>query len=262
MSHHERDFITSPSSPDRALLAALRRLARPANRKPRPVPAAEQNALIAAGWALTEPQTGAIRLTGIGRTVLRRALSDGGVNLAPVAGPEPLAPDQSARTASAASSVLRWLRQRRDRNGQPLLTEVQLDAGERLAADFVRGQMMPRVTADWSQTGGSTPRRRGVPGLGVEMREGTSAAQERFRAGLAAVEPEFADLLINVCCFDARIEDIEKSMGWPQRSAKILLQLALNQLARHYGMIARGPAAGTIRHTGSDGYRPTFDAWS
>jgi DNA-directed RNA polymerase specialized sigma24 family protein len=264
MSNHLRDFRASKDQlTDAAVLAALRRLSRPVHRAGRPVTIVEQRAIIAAGWAVIEPQTGTVRLTAAGRTILRRALSDGGLQ-GFTATLKHVAQDRGARSGAlpSGSSVLRWLRQRKDRNGLALLTEVQAEAGERLAADFVRGQMMPRVTADWSLAGGNSPRRRGVPGHGVEMREGTSAAQDRFRAAVAAVEPEFADLLINVCCFDQRIDDIEKAMAWPQRSAKLLLHLALNQLARHYGMIARAPNESTIRHSGSDDYRPTLDTWS
>lgn len=258
---HNADVSTAQIL-DAAMLTALRRLARPPNRLSPPVSGAHQRAIAAAGWVVADRETGAVRLTVAGRTVLRRALSDGGMAKATVA---TAVPRPSVGTAAApgslpsSSTVLRWLRQRRDRNGQPLLTELQVEAGERLAADFVRGQMTPRVTADWSPTSGGAPRRRGVPGHGVELREATAAAQDRFRAGLAAVEPEFADLLINVCCFDARIEDVEKAMNWPQRSAKILLQLALNQLARHYGLMRRGGPTATIRHAGCDDYRPGFE---
>ena len=257
---HNADVSTAQVL-DAAMLTALRRLARPSNREGPPVSDAHRRAIAAAGWVVADRETGAFRLTAAGRAVLRRALSDGGMAKATVAKAVP-ATAAAPGNLPSSSTVLRWLRQRRDRNGQPLLTELQVEAGERLAADFVRGHMTPRVTADWSPTSGGAPRRRGVPGHGVELREATAAAQDRFRAGLAAVEPEFADLLINVCCFDARIEDVEKAMNWPQRSAKILLQLALNQLARHYGLMRRvGPTA-TIRHAGCDDYRPGFDARS
>ena len=246
---------------DSATLTALRRLARSQNRLAPSVSDAHRRAITAAGWVVTDRETGVLRLTGAGRAVLRRALSDGGMAKAAVATALPGAAAAPGNVPSS-SSVLRWLRRRRDGNGQPLLTALQVEAGERLAADFVRGQMTPRVTAHWSPTSGGAPRRRGVPGHGVEFPAATAAAQDRFRAALAAVEPEFADLLINVCCFDARIEDVEKAMNWPQRSAKILLQLALNQLARHYGLMRRGGPTATIRHVGCDDYRPGFEARS
>ena len=55
----------------------------------------------------------------------------------------------------------------------------------------------------------------------------------------------------------------ERAAGWPQRSAKIVLQLALTALARHYGL-ERAPQPETgarkVRHWGSDDYRPLFEA--
>ena len=59
----------------------------------------------------------------------------------------------------------------------------------------------------------------------------------------------------------ASLESRRQAQGWPLRSAKVVLQLALQSLARHYGL-ASGPAAGhgrpQIRHWGADGYRPAL----
>jgi hypothetical protein len=57
------------------------------------------------------------------------------------------------------------------------------------------------------------------------------------------------------------LEDLERAAGWPQRSAKIVLQLALTRLARHYGLEREIPSreAGIVRHWGSEDYRPHFD---
>ena len=69
-------------------------------------------------------------------------------------------------------------------------------------------------------------------------------------------------MLIDVCCHLKGLETAERAAGWPQRSGKIVLQLALTSLARHYGL-EKPPAAaansGSVRHWGGEGYRPLFE---
>ncbi len=160
-----------------------------------------------------------------------------------------------------AESPIAWLFSRRDGDGQPLISEAQFNAGEKLRADFWFAQMSPRVTQSWSATATGGGGRRGAPGAGVEMADNIAAAGERVRRALAAVGPEHAGILIDVCCHLKGLENVERNAGWPKRSAKIVLGIALAALARHYGLGHRdcAPRVAPVRHWGADDYRPTIN---
>jgi hypothetical protein len=133
-----------------------------------------------------------------------------------------------------SESPLAWYARRKGRDGRPLIGPAQFLAGERLRADFTRAQMTPRVTSSWEAP---TSRGSGGDGRGAgEMTDLIVAASQRVARAMAACGPEFAGLLMDVCCFLRGLEDIERERGWPQRSAKIVLQLGLDRLARHYGL--------------------------
>jgi hypothetical protein len=162
-----------------------------------------------------------------------------------------------------AESPLGWLRSRKDRQGRPLITDHQYAAGERLRADYWFAQLSPRVTANWSALAPADRSRRAAPAHGVSLRDDVVAAKERVRRALTEVGPELSGVLIDVCCELKGIEVAEKSKGWPKRAGKVVLQIALDRLARHYGL---GPGEGSgrragIRHWGDEDYRPTLDAW-
>lgn len=142
-------------------------------------------------------------------------------------------------TIDDGESPLAWLARRKGRDGQAMISPAQFIAGERLRADFTRAQMMPRVTSSWEAP---TGRRRGA-GFGGGVADAVIGARQSVRAALDACGPEFSGLLLDVCCFLRGLEDVEHSRGWPSRSAKIVLQLALDRLARHYGVSDRAVGA-------------------
>jgi hypothetical protein len=95
-----------------------------------------------------------------------------------------------------------------------------------------------------------------------EARDRAFLARSRLDRALMAVGPDFADILVDVCCLGTGLEQIERRAGWPNRSAKLVVQLALNALARHYGLLPpatprTAPFAPTAaRHWGTADYRP------
>jgi hypothetical protein len=170
---------------------------------------------------------------------------------------------QAAATFNDAESPIAWLRRRKDRDGEPMLSQVQFDAGERLRADFWFAQMTPRTTMNWSALAPIQRRRSAGAPLRADagMQDNAVAAAERVRRALAAVGPELAGVLVDVCCHLKGLEVAERAAGWPQRSGKIVLQLALSALARHYGLVLGTPngRAPAIKHWGSGDYRPHFE---
>jgi Domain of unknown function (DUF6456) len=149
-------------------------------------------------------------------------------------------------TVDEAESPLAWLARRRGRNGRALIETHQLQAGERLRADFTHANLMPRTTSNWTSPVASD--RRGSA-RNASFTETMIAARQRVHLALEAAGPEFSGLLVDVCCFLRRLEEIERERTWPARSAKVVLQLALDRLARHYGYggEARGLARAPVR---------------
>src|SRR4051794_8456310 len=145
-----------------------------------------------------------------------------------------------------SESPLAWLARRKGRDGRALISPKQFIAGEKLRADFTRGQLSPRVTSDWSAAAGRSRKQGGGAG---EMTDLIVASRQRVRLAMQACGPEFSGLLMDVCCFLRGLEEVERERGWPLRSAKIVLQLALDRLARHYGLRdeARGETSARVR---------------
>jgi hypothetical protein len=156
-----------------------------------------------------------------------------------VAGPD----GPIAVTVDESESPLMWLARRKGRDGRPLIEPVQLQAGERLRAEFTGAQLMPRITANWSAP--VADGRRGASP--ANFTETVIAARQRVRQALDAVGPEFSGLLLDVCCFLKGLADVERERNWPPRSAKVVLQLGLDRLARHYGLRAQARGRPRVR---------------
>ena len=60
-------------------------------------------------------------------------------------------------------------------------------------------------------------------------------AHRRFHAAVEHVGPGLADICWRVICAGEGISGAEKALGWPSRSGKLVLTLALDRLARFYG---------------------------
>lgn len=202
-------------------------------------------------------------LSGAGRAALKRALARNEPfreqHEERALKPMKIAGIERTVAVNDAESPLAWLRKRHGKDGKPLIGEQQYQAGERLRADFTKAQLEPRVTANWNAIGASRQQKLGA---GVQnLNDSALAARMRVEKALIAVGPELANILLDVCCFLKGIEDAERNNTLPQRSGKIVLKLALNALARHYGLLredSRQPARRALEHWGSPDYRPSL----
>jgi hypothetical protein len=165
-----------------------------------------------------------------------------------------------ATFANDAESPLAWLARRKGPDGRPFISPTQLAAGERLRADFTRAGLTPRMTANWSAPI-AQGRRGGSGESAAAFTDLVIAAKERLARTLDPAGPEFAGLLLDVCCFLKGLETVERERRWPPRTARIVLTLALDRLARHYGieLEARGPSHARTRSWQAEGARPTMD---
>ena len=127
-------------------------------------------------------------------------------------------------TINVRESTLGWLRAR------ALVTARQFEAGERLRADYELAALAPRVTMRWS------PRIDGGGGEGLDPALMHIAAKQRFDGAVTAVGPGLNDILWRVICAGERMARAEKALGWPTRAGRIVLTLALDRLAAHYGI--------------------------
>ena len=129
-------------------------------------------------------------------------------------------------TVNAAESPLGWLFAR------GLVSQRQLDAGERLRVDWERAQLAPRVTMSWD----SAPVSRGRGGSAPEpdLSGAQIDARRRFDAAIASAGSGLSDILWRVVCAGEGMREAESALGWPARAGKLVLTLALDRIADFY----------------------------
>lgn len=141
-----------------------------------------------------------------------------------------------------AESPLSVLGRKRDKDGVAYLPAELIEAGERLREDFELAQMGPRVAQNWDRflTAGG----RGQMLAGAGQAEGPQDARARVAKAMEALGPGLSDIVFRICCFLEGLETAEKRLGWSARSGKVVLKIALERLAQHYGLRAaeaKGP---------------------
>jgi hypothetical protein len=131
-------------------------------------------------------------------------------------------------TVNMAESPLGWLRSRGHVDAR------QYDAGEQLRVDWEMAQLAPAVTMRWDAA--RTARAPGSSEGRLDPTQTQVAAKKRFDAAVAAVGPGLGDILWRIVCAGEGMREAEAALGWPARAGKLVLGLALDRLADHYGM--------------------------
>lgn len=133
-------------------------------------------------------------------------------------------------------SPLLWLHRRPGRDGRPQISDSQFAAGERFRADLTRAAMLPRTTMNWEAVA-APEERGGQPRDPSTASDVAVAARQRVRHACDRLGPELSGLAMDVCGFLKGLDAVERERGWPARSAKVVLRVALDQLAEHYGIV-------------------------
>ncbi|MEM7779780.1 MAG: DUF6456 domain-containing protein [Pseudomonadota bacterium] len=135
-------------------------------------------------------------------------------------------PKRRSATVNLGESPIAWLHSRGH------LSDRLFDAGEALRSDYERAQLSPSITMRWDPVRIKTGRYGGDQYLTPSERQ--IAAKQRFDGALKEAGKGLEDVLWRVVCAGESLPDAEKSLGWPVRSGKLVLKLALERVADFY----------------------------
>ncbi len=148
---------------------------------------------------------------------------------------------------------LLWLARRKDAAGRPLLESHHVAAGERLRQEYEVACMQPNITSSWNPAlvAADRGRLKSGPRDPFPFAERVMLARQRVQRALESIGPELADVVTTVCCLGHGLEAAERALNWPRRSARLVLRIALERLAEHYGLKPRqADAPGWLRTLG------------
>ena len=152
------------------------------------------------------------------RQLVERELTSEG----PLAGGSPKGKRRTV-TVNLGESPIAWLHARGH------LDDRLFDAGERLRCDYERAQLAPSITMRWDPV-----RVDGGGGDAMTPTERQIAAKARFDGAMLEAGNGLADVLWRVVCGCESLPEAEKGLGWPARSGKLVLKLALDRVAGFY----------------------------
>lgn len=126
-------------------------------------------------------------------------------------------------TVNLNESPLAWLHSRGH------LDDRLFAAGEALRRDYEYAQLPANVTMRWDPVMSKS-----TGDEGLTQTERQIAAKQRFNAAITEAGKGLEDILWRVVCAGEGLPDAEKALGWPVRSGKLVLKLALDRVADFY----------------------------
>lgn len=142
----------------------------------------------------------------------------------------------------------------RTRNGEPaFLSSHQIEAVLRIHRLFERAQLRQVVTMRYG------PRISGAQGgSGDNVGDMAIDARARLETLLMDLPSDCGNVLRDICGHEMGIQDVETLHGWPRRSGKIVLRLALDLVAGRMGLspVAQGQEAFGLRFWAQPGAMP------
>jgi hypothetical protein len=161
---------------------------------------------------------------GMKQQLVERELTEAGPG--PKLAKGPAGRNRRSVTVNLAESPLTWL------HARGRLSDRQFHAGERLRADWEFAQLSASLTMRWDPV-----RIKGGPDAGLSPTERQIAAKARFDGAIALAGPGLTDVLWRVVCAGEGLPEAEKGLGWPARSGKLVLGIALDRVADFYRIV-------------------------
>lgn len=130
-----------------------------------------------------------------------------------------------------------------------------LAAARRIRRLFERTQLRQRTTMAYGPRIGTSRRAETADDI-TDMAADARKALDRL---YGALPRDCMDVVIDICGFEKGLQEVESERGWPRRSAKLVLRIGLEAIARSYGLSDSAIGAETQRRRNwiGDGARPS-----
>jgi hypothetical protein len=114
----------------------------------------------------------------------------------------------------------------------PYLLPHHVEAGERVRRLTERAQLQPRLTMSYSPAHSAN----GASSGPADISDLAADARKSLDDVARVLPPDCAGVVLDVCGLLKGLQTVEAERGWPRRSAKLVLRIGLEQLARHFGL--------------------------